>query len=88
MIILSHSGFRLTKFTSNSVNVLNCLPASEVSPKIKKFDLTEYLVEQALGILWDLETHIFTFSQVEKIYQNTKRGILSFTASIFDPLEY
>ena len=32
------------------------------------------------------ENRHLTFSQVQKIYQNTKRAILSFKASIFDPL--
>ena len=86
LIILSNCGFRLAKFMSNSINVLNRLPASEISPKIKKLDLTEYPVERALGMFWDLKEDIFTFSQVEEKYQNTKRGILSFTASTFDPL--
>ena len=85
LMILSDCGFRLTKFMSNSVNVLNRLPAREFSPKIKKLDLTEYPVERALGMLLDLKEDIFTFTQEEEKYQNTKRGILSFTASIFDP---
>ena len=37
----------LTKFMLNSKKLLNRLQASEISPKIKKLDLTEYPVEQA-----------------------------------------
>ena len=51
LIILSNCGFRLTKFMSNSINVLNHLPASEISSKVKKLDFTEYPVERALGML-------------------------------------
>ena len=51
LIILSNCGFRLTKFMSNPINVLNHLPASEISPKVKKSDFTEYPVERALGML-------------------------------------
>ena len=66
LIILSNCRFRLTKFMSNSINVLNHLPASEISSKVKKLDFTEYPVERALGMLQDLKADIFTFSQVEK----------------------
>ena len=62
LIILFDCGFRLTKFMSNSINVLNRLLASKISPKIKKLDLAEYPVERALGMLWDLKAYIFTFS--------------------------
>ena len=86
LIILSDCGFRLTKFMLNSINVLNCFPASKISPKIKKLDLTEYPQERVLGMLQNLKADFFTFHKVEKKYQNMKRGILSFAASIFDPL--
>ena len=51
LIILSHCRFRLTKFMTILINVLDRLPASEISPKIKKLDLTAYPVERALGML-------------------------------------
>ena len=51
LTILSDCGFRLTKFTLNSINALNHLPASKISPKIKKLDLIEHPVEPALGML-------------------------------------
>ena len=37
----------LTKFMLNAKKLLNRLQVSEILPKIKKLDLTEYLVEQA-----------------------------------------
>ena len=62
LIILSDCGFWLTKFMSNSITVLNRLPASEISLKIKKLNLTKYPVKRTLSMLWDLKADIFTFS--------------------------
>ena len=47
MILLFYCWFMLTKFMLNSKKLLNRLQVSEISPKIKKLDLTEFLVEQA-----------------------------------------
>ena len=42
-------GFRLTKFISNCPNVLEALPASEVSPTVS-FDIDSSKLERVLGI--------------------------------------
>ena len=74
LIILSDCGFRLTKFTLNSINILNHLPASKISPKIKKLDLIEHPVEPALGMLWDLKTDISPSARYKK-YTKTQKEV-------------
>ncbi|XP_025760779.1 uncharacterized protein LOC106097018 [Oreochromis niloticus] len=44
--------------------------------------------ERALGVQWDIEHDVFTFSIVNKDKQLTRRGILSNVSSIYDPLGF
>ena len=83
--LLSH-GFRLTKWVSNSCEMLNSLPKTEISPKLVCLDLHSPAVERALRVIWNINQDKTTFKPVTKDYPNTKRGILSFVSSVFDPL--
>ncbi|KAK3748502.1 hypothetical protein QZH41_000352 [Actinostola sp. cb2023] len=55
--ILAKGGFRLTKFLSNSRNVLANIPTSEVSCSVTSLDLQvdSLPVERVLGVLWNAE---------------------------------
>ncbi|XP_065328140.1 uncharacterized protein LOC135933837 [Pelmatolapia mariae] len=44
--------------------------------------------ERALGVQWDIEHDVFTFSIVNKDKPLTRRGILSNVSSIYDPLGF
>ncbi|XP_035997578.1 uncharacterized protein LOC118564254 [Fundulus heteroclitus] len=44
--------------------------------------------ERALGVQWDVEQDVFTFSIVNKHKPLTRRGILSIVSSIYDPLGF
>ncbi|XP_026012642.1 uncharacterized protein LOC113014968 [Astatotilapia calliptera] len=44
--------------------------------------------ERALGVQWDIERDVFTFSIVNKNKPLTRRGILSNVSSIYDPLGF
>ncbi|XP_039872830.1 uncharacterized protein LOC120724616 [Simochromis diagramma] len=44
--------------------------------------------ERALGVQWDIEHDVFTFSIVNKDKLLTRRGILSNVSSIYDPLGF
>ncbi len=46
------------------------------------------LVEQALGLLWDVNQDVFTFTIKLKDKRMTLRGILSMMSSIYDPLGF
>ena len=59
--ILKLGGFRLTKFMSNSAELLSTLPASEVSSKAT-FQLSNDQPPRALGMLWELTSDRFKFS--------------------------
>ncbi|XP_046571990.1 uncharacterized protein LOC124280147 [Haliotis rubra] len=81
-------GFKLTKFTSNSRNVLKSIPVGDHSKEIQTRDLDydELPIERALGMKWYVNTDTFGFSTdfIEKPV--TRRGLLSTVSSLYDPL--
>ncbi|XP_068204556.1 uncharacterized protein [Palaemon carinicauda] len=83
-------GFRLCKFTSNDVSVLNTIPADDRSKELKTRDINydPLPTEHALGILWVVETDTFGFSVLLPDKPLTRRGILSIVLSIYDPLGF
>ena len=85
---LLQKGFRLTKWLSNDKDVLDTTPKSERAPSVLDVDLDadDLPLERTLGVQWNMETDMFTFKMVPKDKPYTRRGILSVTSSIFDPL--
>jgi hypothetical protein len=59
--ILALGGFRLTKWLSNSREVLRSIPDTELAKGVKTLDLDQELIptERALGVLWHVETDSF-----------------------------
>ena len=84
--ILSNGGFRLTKWLSNNKNILKSVPPTERSPKIVNLDLENIPVERALGIIWNPQRDMLRIKGVTKNVVLTKRGLLSFISSIYDPV--
>ena len=84
--ILSNGGFRLTKWLSNNKNILKSVPPTERSPKIVNLDLENIPVVRALGIIWDTQRDMLHIKGVTKNVALTKRGLLSFISSIYDPV--
>ena len=84
--ILANSGFELTKWLSNSPQIIKKFPESELPTNHKSLDLTEPTRETLLGILWNSEKVVLQIKLVQKPFQATKRGILSYVSFIFDPL--
>jgi len=87
--LLSRGGFRLTKWSSSSRNVLATIPQQERAGSINLEDLTneEMPVERTLGLSWNTETDGFQVSvSSPKPCDITKRGVLSRLSTVFDPL--
>ena len=85
---LQEGGFRLTKWISNSTEFLSKIPKEELSPKITEVRLDNLPIERALGVFWDPNTDVFKFKIGNKLYKETKRGLLSLISSVFDPLGF
>ncbi|CAH1277471.1 TRAF3 [Branchiostoma lanceolatum] len=81
-------GFRLTKWVSNCREVLKTVPTAEMSEEVKDLDLDldKMPVERTLGMLWNVQTDMLGFRNVDKDKPATKRGILSTVSSMYDPL--
>ena len=82
--LLAKAGFRLTKWTSNSAEVLNSLPESERSTTVTSLDFCEPHLERALGVHWDVTNDEFVFKISVKQKPATRRGILSIVSSVYD----
>ena len=75
---------RLHKFACNSEKVLRGIPEDErASPD--ESAIGENL-ERTLGLQWSTETDTFQFQLQTPNHPNTRRGILSLVASVYDPL--
>ena len=83
--ILDRSGFNLTKFISNSKNVLAAIPTDKRSKPELNLDLDELPIERALGLRWFVDDDELGFDIRKLDRPETKRGILSTVCSLFDP---
>ncbi|XP_072050993.1 uncharacterized protein [Amphiura filiformis] len=88
--ICRDKGFRLTKWLSNSKEVLQCIPQSERAKTAKSLDLDndDLPSERVLGLLWSPENDTFGFQIVIKERPCTRRGILATVSAIYDPLGF
>ena len=75
--LLSEAGFRLTKWMSNSREVLSKIPEADRAKPNLDLDLENLPVERTLGVQWDVEKDAFLFKVREPHQPPTKRGILS-----------
>ena len=88
--LLSRGGFHLTKWISNSMQVVNSIPEPERAPSIRDLDFEENVVhtERALGVQWNVHEDSFTYKIAKKSKPATRRGILSIICSVNDPLGF
>ncbi|XP_070570012.1 uncharacterized protein [Ptychodera flava] len=84
--LLSEGGFKLTKWISNSREVLSSIPAAERALSVMDLDLSDLPVDRALGLQWDVEEDVFKFKVGKEVKDETRRGLLSVVASVYDPL--
>ncbi|XP_060583463.1 uncharacterized protein LOC132739706 isoform X2 [Ruditapes philippinarum] len=84
--MLSLGGFRLTKWRSNSRNVLKTIPESDLAKSVVSLTPGEKCNDKALGIIWDVNNDTIKYKVDLKSNPSTRRGILSTLSSIFDPL--
>ena len=86
--MLATANLRLHKVVSNSVAVMEAIPAEDRAKNIKDLDLRHDVLpaQRSLGVHWNIEKDHFTFhvSLSEKPF--TRRGVLSTINSVYDPL--
>ncbi|CAB4026323.1 Hypothetical predicted protein [Paramuricea clavata] len=82
------AGLCLHKFASNSVEVLEAVPAEDRAKEIKDLDLRHDTlpIQRSLGTYWCIESDTFQFRITLKDKPFTRQGILSTVSSVYDPL--
>ncbi|XP_072014570.1 uncharacterized protein [Amphiura filiformis] len=86
---LQKGGFRLTKWVSNSRQVIDAVPEEDRAQGMRSLNLQDRLpVERALGVLWSAESDTFGFKIDIKDHPLTRRGLLSTVSSVYDPLGF
>ena len=92
--LLSHGGFRLTKWISNRREVLSCVDKSEQVKEVRSLDLSQSNIPQqrALGVSWDPEEDCLSVNVNLVLKQQTgkftRRGLLSIMSTVYDPLGF
>ena len=84
--LLDRGGFRLTKWSSSSHEVLSQILHQEMALPSINLDLDDLPIEQSLGLPWNTETDSFRFAVTLRQSVPSKRGILSQVSSVFDSL--
>ena len=84
--VCASGGFNLTKFISNSREVIDSVPAENRAPSVVNLDLSSALpIERQLGLTWCIEDDTLSFRVVMKDNPLTKRSVLGTISSIYDP---
>ena len=85
--LLKTSGFNLLNLVSNNLEILKYTTQKLLlKNKLVNLDLNQTSIEQTLGILWVPEQDVLGVKVINKEVPDTKRGIMSFVSSVFDPL--
>ncbi|KAK3721602.1 hypothetical protein QZH41_000137 [Actinostola sp. cb2023] len=86
--MLATANLRLHKVVSNSIKVMDAIPASDRAKSVCNLDLNHDVLppQRSLGVCWDLEKDTFTFSVTLQDKPFTRRGVLSVINSVYDPL--
>ena len=86
--LMNSGGFKLGKWLSNDRKVLKSIPENNRAKEVKNLDLSKDAlpIERALGVGWCAENDVFKFETCVKHHPTTRRGILSITSSLYDPL--
>ena len=79
---------KLTKFVSNSREVLQSIPPELRANPLLILDLDQLLLERALGVYWDAQSDTFKFKALQAQKPPTKRGVLSSVSLLFDTLGF
>ena len=85
--LLNQRGFKLVKWISNVDEVLQDVPEEEKSESCLAFP-PDAQWQRTLGIRWQIASDSFKFRVADPKSVISKRSILSYVASIFDPLGF
>ena len=79
-------GFTVTKWISNSREVLKSIPDADRATSVADLNFDNFPSERALGVSWNIDDDTLGFLIKLKQCSPTRRNILSIISTIFDPL--
>jgi hypothetical protein len=82
---LSPFGIKIHKVVSNSTEVLSHFPLAIRAETLVDIDLKDAPLQRTLGLQWDVRDDNFVFRSDYPHQPFTKRGVLAYIHSIFDP---
>ncbi len=85
---VAEAGLELRKWATNDPSVFECIPESLRETKAQSFDEEGSI--KALGVQWQPNSDMFTFTQIEFSENRplTMRNLLADIARVFDPLGF
>ena len=87
--LLSLGGFNLTKWISNDKDFLKAVPKEERAQSVRRIvDGDTLPTERALGVTWDVQNDTSIFKIKPRGLADTRRKVVSLTASIFAPIGF
>ena len=88
--LLSKGGFTLNKWVSSSKKILESVPVERRSKSVQNLDLDQddLPIERALGLVWHCDDDMFRVSVKQKEAVLTRRGLLSYLSSVYDPVGF
>lgn len=86
--MLAAANLRLHKIASNNSEVTRAFAVEDQASDLRNLDLHRDIIpiQRSLGVFWDLRTDAFTFQVTDEVKPFTRRGVLSVTNSLYDPL--
>ena len=90
MDLCREGGFKLTKFSSNDVDVLKSITDEYRKDGVKDKDLQIGTLpeDKALGVKWNIQDDTLGFTIKMSKKATTRRGLLSDLSSVYDPLGF
>ena len=81
------SGFNLTKFSRNHIEVLKSIPDEYKKDGVKDKDLNLGILpeDKALGVKWNIQEDSLGFIVKIDHKRTTRRGLLGAMSSVYDP---
>ena len=86
--VLGSGGFRLAKYVSNRPEVLETLPADQLSPQLQELDLhnDNFPTYKTLGLNWHASSDQVCVKISIADHPSTRRRLLSVSVSVYVPL--
>ena len=88
--LCAKGGFNLTKWLSNSKQVLSSISVDQQAKEVKDLDLENsgLPVSHTLGLIWSADSDMFQIRTEIRDQLTNRRGLLSVVASVYDPLGF